>query len=264
MIAETIALHHLEEMPDYYDKLKKMESSSNQEVMQFKESPSFREAIVILNETDEDYSDWSDEKIHDWYKERKSRYDLGGDVVENEQEIAEYIKQEGEEADNLLFSNKSRLAKTMIAKAKYDLADKKIMNANSGEEKNAWNEIKNIWSATIDEIDDALFMYKFGGETHKEDCECGCKLKDGGLAYGNSHAKGGMPMEVKSTGQAIEIEGGEGVVNKRSMQMDKKVEFEGKDMTPCEVISKINQMGGGVKFKCNDVKEIIAEDGNYK
>jgi hypothetical protein len=72
-----------------------------------------------------------------------------------------------------------------------------------------------------------------------------------------------MPLTVKSTGQSIEIEGGEGVINKRSMQMNKKLEFEGKEMTPCEIISKINEMGGGVKFKCADVKKIIAEDGNY-
>jgi hypothetical protein len=72
-----------------------------------------------------------------------------------------------------------------------------------------------------------------------------------------------MPMKVKSTGQNIEIEGGEGVINKRSMQMTKKVEFEGKQMTPCEVISKINQMGGGVKFDCSDVKQIIEKDGDF-
>jgi len=47
------------------------------------------------------------------------------------------------------------------------------------------------------------------------------------------------------------------------MQMTKKVEFEGKQMTPCEVISKINQMGGGVKFDCSDVKQIIEKDGDF-
>jgi hypothetical protein len=111
--------------------------------------------------------------------------------------------------------------------------------------------------------------YEDGGKAG--DCGCGSSASKvgsyvfakGGLAYGNSHDKGGMPMKVGSTGQNIEIEGGEGVINKRSMQMSKKVNFEGKMMTPCEVISKINEMGGGVKFDCSDVKEIIEKDGDF-
>jgi hypothetical protein len=83
------------------------------------------------------------------------------------------------------------------------------------------------------------------------------------LAYGNSHAKGGMPMVVKSTGQEIEIEGGEGVVNKKTMQMTKKVTLNGEKMTPCEAVSELNEMGGGVEFKCEDVKEILDQDGNF-
>ena len=31
----------------------------------------------------------------------------------------------------------------------------------------------------------------------------------------------------------------------------------------CEIISKINVMGGGVKFKCSDVKPIINNDGKF-
>jgi hypothetical protein len=34
-------------------------------------------------------------------------------------------------------------------------------------------------------------------------------------------------------------------------------------MTPCQIVSKINEMGGGVKFKCQDVAEILAKDGNF-
>jgi hypothetical protein len=103
-------------------------------------------------------------------------------------------------------------------------------------------------------------------EYQEKECGCGCETTTydkGGLAYGNSHDKGGIPLKVESTGQDIEIEGGEGVINKRSMQMTKQLEFQGKQMTPCEIISKINEMGGGVKFKCADVKKIVAEDGNF-
>ena len=37
----------------------------------------------------------------------------------------------------------------------------------------------------------------------------------GGITKGKSHAEGGIPMTVKSTGQQVELEGGEGVINKR-------------------------------------------------
>jgi hypothetical protein len=80
------------------------------------------------------------------------------------------------------------------------------------------------------------------------------KMAKGGLAYGNSHANGGIPLTVKSTGQRIEIEGGEGVVNKHTMKKSNTYEYNGRKMTPCEIISDLNQKGGGVRFKCADVQ----------
>ena len=154
----------------------------------------------------------------------------------------------------------------MIANAYIDMCEEKIKRAENATEVQAWKDVMKIWQMTKDEIDDAVYMYEEGGKAGG----CGCtryqsrkNFAKGGLAYGNSHDKGGMPMQVKSTGQNIEIEGGERVINKRSMHMSKKVEFEGKQMTPCEVISKINQMGGGVKFDCSDVKEIVEKDGEF-
>ena len=170
--------------------------------------------------------------------------------------VEEYIQKEKDEAEAVECCEMSKLSKIMICQGKIDLAENKIKETESVSEQQAWSFIESIWRKCLNNISK---NYKKGGET-----DCGCsKFDDGGLAYGNSHDNGGMPLVVKSTGQNIEIEGGEGVVNKRSMKIDKKVEFEGKKMTPCEVVSKINQMGGGVKFKCDDVKDIIAEDGNF-
>ena len=77
----------------------------------------------------------------------------------------------------------------------------------------------------------------------------------GGLTKGKSHSKGGMPMQVKSTGQKVELEGGEGVLNKYVMSDDNTYEFEGKEMTPCQIASKLNQTdGNGVKFDCQQTK----------
>lgn len=173
-------------------------------------------------------------------------------------EIADFIQNERMATEELLCSGDTRISKAIICRAKIDIAEQKEQRAHNLEEKNAWSAVKNIWEECLKDIKNGVvYEYKDGGE-------CGCmSYKDGGLAYGNSHDKGGMPLKVESTGQNIEIEGGEGVINKRSMQMSKKLDFQGKKMTPCQIVSKINEMGGGVKFKCQDVAEILAEDGNF-
>jgi len=173
-----------------------------------------------------------------------------------EYDIQEFICKEQDLAD--VVSNRgdmTKLGKIRVCQAKINLAEDKLKNATSDREVEAWYMSTCIWTDCMNGLKSS---YKSGGKVGG----CGC-YKDGGLAYGNSHDKGGMPLTVKSTGQNIEIEGGEGVVNKRSMQMNKTVEFQGKKLTPCEVVSKINEMGGGVKFKCDDVKKIIAEDGHF-
>ena len=76
----------------------------------------------------------------------------------------------------------------------------------------------------------------------------------GGITYGESHANGGIKVQNKSTGEMLEVEGGEGVVNKRSMASDKMIKLNGKQMSICEAVSKLNEMEGGVKFSCDDVK----------
>ena len=53
-------------------------------------------------------------------------------------------------------------------------------------------------------------------------------MAKGGLTNGPSHARGGIKMTVKDTGQQIEVEGGEGIINKHVMSSDKKVSYKGK------------------------------------
>jgi hypothetical protein len=183
----------------------------------------------------------------------------GAAVVDSEQ-IEEFLRNQKEEADAVLFSRKSKIMKYMICNSNIEYAEEQIDTTENDLEKNVWQQTKMIWSETKEEVDDMIFMYGEGGQPHTCSCQ---KYSKGGLAYGNSHDKGGMPMTVKSTGQKIEIEGGEGVVNKRTMQSAKEVNLNGKKMTPCEAVSKLNEMGGGVKFKCPDVKEIISKDGNF-
>lgn len=206
----------------------------------------------------------------EYYKKLKTIHlKNGGSVMEavnpeyiQEFEVAPYLMQQRAEADDVLHCSDSRIYKTMICKTKIEVANSRMQNTDDPEEKNVWNECILIWSDCLNNIVEnniPVREYKDGGQP----CGCGKIYRKGGVAYGNSHDKGGIPLEVKSTKQKIEIEGGEGVVNKVSMQMDEKVEFEGKELTPCEVVSKINEMGGGVKFKCADVKEIIENDGKF-
>jgi len=73
--------------------------------------------------------------------------------------------------------------------------------------------------------------------------------KDGGYFKGKSHANGGIKAINIDTGQIIEVEGNEVIINKRSVADSTKREFEGEMLTNKEILSKINQMGGGVKFE---------------
>ena len=42
-------------------------------------------------------------------------------------------------------------------------------------------------------------------------------MATGGITEGKSHKEGGIPLKVKSTGQNIEVEGGEIIINKKSV-----------------------------------------------
>ena len=95
-------------------------------------------------------------------------------------------------------------------------------------------------------FDDGGNIFKNGGNMKKVD--------SGGITYGASHDNGGIPVKNASTGEMLEVEGGEGIVNKRSMASDKMVKLNGKDMSICEAVSKLNEMEGGVKFSCEDVE----------
>ena len=73
--------------------------------------------------------------------------------------------------------------------------------------------------------------------------------KKGGLFVGQSHAEGGIKAYNKSTNQPIEVEGGEIIITKRAVADGSKKEFEGEMLTNKEILSKINESGGGVSFK---------------
>jgi predicted ABC-type ATPase len=70
----------------------------------------------------------------------------------------------------------------------------------------------------------------------------------GGLLVGNRHSEGGIKAVNKSTGQPLEMEGGEVVITRDAVSDESKREFEGEMLTNREILSRINESGGGVSF----------------
>lgn len=70
--------------------------------------------------------------------------------------------------------------------------------------------------------------------------------KDGGYFEGRPHSQGGIKAVNVDTGTPIEVEGGEVVITKDAVADKTKREFMGKKMTNKEILSYINQSGGGV------------------
>jgi adenine-specific DNA methylase len=68
----------------------------------------------------------------------------------------------------------------------------------------------------------------------------------GGLLVGKRHSEGGIKAINKSTGKLLEMEGGEIVITRNAVSDDTKREFEGEMLTNKEILSRINQSGGGV------------------
>jgi rubrerythrin len=113
--------------------------------------------------------------------------------------------------------------------------------------------------------------YKAGGEINPDDKN----VKDyfshgsgnvGGVLVGKRHSEGGIKAVNKSTNQPLEMEGGEVVITRNAVSDDTKREFEGKMMTNREILSKINESGGGVSFADGgDIPETIHTSGKeYK
>ena len=97
-------------------------------------------------------------------------------------------------------------------------------------------------------LGDTEKKYKSGGYL-KNEGGIQDDAKKGGLFVGQSHANGGIKAYNVSTNQPIEVEGGEIIITKRAVADGSKKEFEGQMLTNKEILSKINESGGGVAFK---------------
>jgi hypothetical protein len=76
------------------------------------------------------------------------------------------------------------------------------------------------------------------------------KFASGGFLRGPSHAEGGIQLYTKNGYHFGEAEGGEAIINKRSMSDRKVYTLTG---TPSQIASNINAMHGGVKWEAGGV-----------
>ncbi len=88
------------------------------------------------------------------------------------------------------------------------------------------------------------------------------KLNAGGVLVGKRHSEGGIKAVNNSTGQPLEMEGGEVVITRDAVSDKEKREFEGKMLTNKEILSEINQSGGGISFAKGG--EVDARKNNNK
>jgi predicted ABC-type ATPase len=90
--------------------------------------------------------------------------------------------------------------------------------------------------------------------------------KVGGVLVGKRHSEGGIKAVNKSTGQPLEMEGGEVVITRNAVSDNTKREFNGEMLTNREILSKINESGGGVSFASGGTlpKRIRTSGKEYK
>lgn len=123
-------------------------------------------------------------------------------------------------------------------------------------EKEHTNDHKTAETIALHHLDEDIEYYKKLKKMEKFDNGGAVKGKNfiskdgkhGGIFDGKSHAQGGIPAINVETNQKIEVEGNEVIINKRSVADETLHEFDGKKMTNREILSEINQSGGGVAF----------------
>ena len=79
-------------------------------------------------------------------------------------------------------------------------------------------------------------------------------FETGGMVVGKSHQEAdengtGEKFKLKSTGQVVELEGGEAVIVGSAIDSEDTISFNGEEKTPREIASYLNHAYGGVKFE---------------
>ena len=107
---------------------------------------------------------------------------------------------------------------------------------------------KDVLNKNYAHTQNSVKKYEVGGKVVTKEGATN-DAKKGGYFDGRPHSKGGIKAVNIDNNQPIEVEGGEVVITKRAVADNTKKEFEGKMMTNKQILSKINESGGGVSFE---------------
>jgi hypothetical protein len=258
MVQEIIALQHLDEMIDYYQKLEYIEGN----IME--------NGGIVVDSTEkmvELVRNERENKIREWYK-------LGYKVVVARNDGYSYIKESERDSEFIESRNPSRKKILDIIKNNTNLKNIYF---------NGTIKVGNKVGEELEIADDFAVLlwenntnYEKGGQIDPDNT----KTKDmithkagnaGGLLVGNRHSEGGIKAVNKSTNTPLEMEGGEVVITRNAVSDGEKREFEGEMLTNREILSKINEAGGGVSFEKGgnvdysvDCDDNMAEGGKIK
>jgi len=274
-VQETIALQHLDEMIDYYEKLEYMESQNKMAqggITEFYKQyqdwykNGVSDKMTIMVSVPNEFSKMSSEDNHvilDVFEKRDESVDGKEKLKEllelaDKNEIDVYLEPIPRHNHIKDSSKKEKITREYLIsyyeKFGFELLPNGFMvrkHKNNKMEKGGY--------------------YKAGGEINPDDKN----VKDyfshgsgnvGGVLVGKRHSEGGIKAVNKSTNQPLEMEGGEVVITRNAVSDNQKREFEGKMMTNREILSKINESGGGVSFADGgDIPESIYTSGKeYK
>lgn len=313
MVQEIIALQHLDEMIDYYEKLEFIEANTMEKggVIEFNKNFETR-----LNELKKDYQyDGSEndlskinadvaisymqylaksigEQPYQWDWENESKHPTDYFQVEMQLESGNVLRALFVYVDNKhkvvksksnvkLYDNDYNEIKVLVEETKiretieesfnYKGIDFEILRANNkwiffGKYLDNFQSIPKLQETSRNKLIDRIKRwadliltqndktFEKGGQIEPDNK----KTKDmithksgnaGGMLVGNRHSEGGIKAVNKSTNTPLEMEGGEVVITRNAVSDDEKREFEGKMLTNREILSKINESGGGVSFE---------------
>lgn len=317
IVQETIALQHLDEMIDYYEKLEYMESQNKMakgdlldksmfnKYQIYKSIKPIRQANEIIERINfiESKNKMAQGGVTEFYKEYQDWYKNGVlDKMTIMVTVPNVFSKMSSEDNHVILDVFEKTDESVDGKEKLkellELADKNEIDVylepiprhnkikDEAKKKKITREyLISYYEKFGFELMPNGFMvrkhknnkmekggyYKAGGEINPDDKN----VKDyfshgsgnvGGVLVGKRHSEGGIKAVNKSTNQPLEMEGGEVVITRNAVSDDTKREFEGKMMTNREILSKINESGGGVSFADGgDIPESIYTSGKeYK
>lgn len=220
--------------------------------------------------------DLATQAMNNYFESEKQR-------IEQSRQLAyQRIDLEREQSKRYAQSNAEREAIDKEAAAKKKRADKQAGEQLKKQKKNEAKiaflmELANIWSSVwsmgnpivagimggvLSALAVARYATTVSSINQMKYAKGGKYFSFGGKLSGPSHSdNGGMPVVNPYTGDAqAYMEGGEGIINKRSMSSNRVVSVTG---TPNQIASRINALGGGVDWAGGATLKYFAKGGTY-